>query len=105
MKIFITAIIILFLNISISFAYCPHPGRAPNPPQSYEKPRPPACLANLRYNEKHDCTRIEFDRYRIKVEEYVDALRKFAFESQQYAKDAQDFAQCESEDLRRSIGQ
>ena len=100
----IGAVIVIWVaTVSAAGAYCPAPGRAPQPPQSYERPRPPACLANAGYNREHDCAPSELDRYREDVDDYARALQDYADEAHEYAETAERYARCEADDARENL--
>jgi hypothetical protein len=85
-------------------AFCSNPDRPPQAPGSFDKPRPPSCLASAGYDGEHDCKPSEIDRYRVEVEQYVAALERFAVEAQRFAQSAVEYAQCEAEEARESLG-
>ena len=88
---------------SSAFAYCRDPGRAPEAPRSYEKPKQPTCLADARYGEEPQCEQFELDRYQRETERYLDKLQEYADEAQQYAREAVAYAQCEAAETRDAL--
>jgi len=104
MKIFFCAIVASLLSAGAAQAYCMAPGRAPLPPQSYERPRPPSCLSNARFGEDNDCDPRVLDRYSNDVAAYIKKLDDFVFAAERYAEAAAKYAQCEADDARESLG-
>lgn len=86
-----------------AFAYCRDPGRAPEAPRSYDKPKKPACLENVRYGQEPECDQYELDRYQREADRYIEKLQTYADEAQDYAKEALKFAQCEATETRESL--
>ena len=91
------------LTATSAFAYCRAPGRAPEAPRSYDKPRAPNCLQDARYGEEPDCDDYELDRYEREVERYLEKLQDYADDAQRYAQEAAEYAQCEAAETRENI--
>ncbi len=104
-KTLIIAIAALFIGSigNTALAYCRDPGSAPEPPRSYDKPRKPSCLQNVRYGEEPECDHYELDRYRDEVDAYIEKLQDFADDSQRYAQEASKYAQCEAAEAREAL--
>jgi hypothetical protein len=115
-----------FLSGSVpsSMAFCYEPSYAPDPPtilpgppESYQKPSPPYCLAGFRYSRTHTCDQWEIDRYVNDINDYIKKLNtyaeeanEFAAKAAEFAKDANSFAQsaydyakCEAADVKSEI--
>lgn len=99
----ITGAFISFLLATSANAYCSQPGRAPEAPKSYDKPRPPACLQSARYGGEHDCEDRDLDRYRTDVDRYIRSLERYAADIQRHAEEAAEYARCEANEARESL--
>ncbi|NOX82962.1 MAG: hypothetical protein GXP06_08240 [Alphaproteobacteria bacterium] len=103
MKVFLCTGLVLLVSISAAEAYCPSAGRAPQAPQSYERPRPPSCLADARFGEENDCDARVLTRYRSDVAAYIRKLEDFAAAAERYADAAARYARCEADEARESL--
>jgi hypothetical protein len=103
MKVFLCTGFILLTTIGAAEAYCPSVGRAPQSPQSYERPRPPSCLADARFGEENDCDARVLTRYRSDVAAYISKLEDFAAAAERYADAAARYARCEAGEARESL--
>jgi len=71
----VSCVLTVSLSATSAFAYCRAPGRAPEAPRSYDKPRVPNCLQDARYGEEPECDDFELDRYEREVDRYLEKLR------------------------------
>ncbi len=103
MKVFFCTGVILLATTGAAEAYCPSVGRAPQAPQSYERPRPPSCLADARFGEENNCDDRVLTRYQSDVAAYIAKLEDFAAAAERYAEAAESYARCEANEARDSL--
>ena len=102
MKLVLFAIAAFAASISTASAYCRSPGRAPEPPKNYERPRPPQCLQQAGDSESK-CDRYELDRHSQEVANYIRKLEDYVYEAERYADAAAKYAACEADEARESL--
>lgn len=99
----VLGVFISLLFVTSANAYCRDPGRAPEAPPSYDKPRVPSCLRNVGYGEEPECDRYELDRFQRETDRYIEKLQEYAEDSRRYAQEAETYAQCEITEARAAL--
>ncbi len=102
MKTLILAGAVAIMTATSANALCRAPGQAPKPPQSFDRPYPPACL-QVPPGRENECDPRELDRYAEEVADYIKKLDDFVFAAERYAEEASRYASCEADEARETL--